>query len=52
MGQRALGATFKENGGATGEFLRLFDELIVRAYLQKLLLFRDRNFGSVQSATG
>lgn len=45
MGQRAIGGAFT---GATAaqqeEFLRLFDELIVRAYLQKLLLFRDPKF--------
>jgi phospholipid transport system substrate-binding protein len=45
MGQRALGATFNEKTAAQQEeFLRLFDELIVRAYLQKLLLFRDPKF--------
>lgn len=45
MGQRALGGTFGDCTAAQQEeFLRLFDELIVRAYLQKLLLFRDPKF--------
>jgi len=45
MGQRALGSAFNERTTAQQEeFLRLFDELIVRAYLQKLLLFRDPKF--------
>ncbi|MGH7786775.1 MAG: MlaC/ttg2D family ABC transporter substrate-binding protein [Candidatus Binatia bacterium] len=45
MGQRALGGTFDScTAGQQEEFLRLFDELIVRAYLQKLLLFRDPKF--------
>jgi phospholipid transport system substrate-binding protein len=45
MGQRALGGTYAERTPAEQqEFLRLFDELIVRAYLQKLLLFRNPTF--------
>jgi phospholipid transport system substrate-binding protein len=45
MGQLALGSAFAERPAAQQEeFLRLFDELIVRAYLQKLLLFRDPKF--------
>lgn len=45
MGQRALGSAYAERTAAEQqEFLRLFDELIVRAYLQKLLLFRNPTF--------
>lgn len=45
MGQLALGGAFTDRTTAQQEeFLRLFDELIVRAYLQKLLLFRDPQF--------
>jgi phospholipid transport system substrate-binding protein len=45
MGQRALGSAFDDRSPEQqAEFLRLFDELIVRAYLQKLLLFRDPTF--------
>ncbi len=45
MGQRALGSAFNDRSlEQQEEFLRLFDELIVRAYLQKLLLFRDPKF--------
>lgn len=45
MGLRALGGAYAERTASEQqEFLRLFDELIVRAYLQKLLLFRDPTF--------
>lgn len=45
MGRRALGEVYAQRSDAEQrEFLRLFDELIVRAYLQKLLLFRDPTF--------
>ncbi|MEO8603936.1 MAG: ABC transporter substrate-binding protein [bacterium] len=45
MGRRAIGSAFADQPAAQqAEFLRLFDELIVRSYLQKLLLFRDPTF--------
>lgn len=45
MGRRAVGprlSTYTE--AQQEEFLRLFDELFVRSYLQKLLLFREPRF--------
>lgn len=45
MGRRAIGARFQSYTEAQQqEFLRLFDELFVRSYLQKLLLFRNPTF--------
>ena len=45
MGRQTIGSTLAERTPAQQEeFLRLFDELIVRTYLQKLLLFRDPRF--------
>ena len=45
MGRRAIGARFNTYTEAQQqEFLRLFDELFVRSYLQKLLLFRNPTF--------
>jgi phospholipid transport system substrate-binding protein len=45
MGRRAMGETLNAYTPAQREeFLELFDEVIVRAYLQKLLLFRDPRF--------
>ena len=45
MGRRALGSVFATLTRAQQqEFLRLFDELFVRAYMQKLLLFRSPTF--------
>jgi len=45
MGRRAIGERFAGYTTAQqDEFLALFDELIVRSYLQKLLLFRDPKF--------
>src|SRR5262245_61385361 len=45
MGRRAIGATLAEQpAAAQEEFLNLFDELIVRSYLQKLLFFRQPRF--------
>jgi len=51
MGRRALGAAFATATEAQQqEFLRLFDEFIVRSYLQKLLLFRNPKFRFGQEA--
>ena len=45
MGRRALGAAFTTlTPVQQEEFLRLFDDLFVRSYLQKLLLFHDPKF--------
>jgi phospholipid transport system substrate-binding protein len=45
MGRRAIGGAFSTCTEAQRqEFLRLFDELFVRSYLQKLLLFREPTF--------
>lgn len=45
MGRRAIGDAFASCTAAQQEeFLRLFDELFVRSYLQKLLLFRGPTF--------
>jgi phospholipid transport system substrate-binding protein len=45
MGRRAIGARLTEQPSAQQEeFLDLFDEVIVRAYLQKLLFFRRPHF--------
>lgn len=45
MGRRAIGDVLsKQPPQQQEEYLELFDQLIVRAYLQKLLLFRDPRF--------
>ena len=45
MGRRALGDVFAaQPPNQQQEYLTLFDELMVRAYLQKLLLFREPHF--------
>ena len=45
MGRQAAGAAFAGWSAAQQEeFLVLFDELFVRSYMQKLLLFRDPTF--------
>lgn len=45
MGRRALGDVLTaQPPAAQAEYLALFDDLIVRAYLQKLLLFRSPRF--------
>jgi phospholipid transport system substrate-binding protein len=52
MGRRALGPAFASYSAAQQEeFLRLFDELVVRTYLQKLLLFRNPTFRFGQTET-
>jgi phospholipid transport system substrate-binding protein len=46
MGRRAIGDSLAAQPPAQQEeYLALFDEVIVRAYLQKLLLFREPHFG-------
>jgi phospholipid transport system substrate-binding protein len=46
MGRRSLDPELAAQPPALqAEFLELFDEFIVRAYLQKLLLFRNPRFG-------
>jgi phospholipid transport system substrate-binding protein len=48
MGHRAFGRELAERPPAQQEeFLQLFDALMVRSYLQKLLLFRDPDFAVV-----
>jgi phospholipid transport system substrate-binding protein len=45
MGRRAMGDVLAaQPRGQQEEYLELFDEVIVRAYLQKLLLFRNPRF--------
>jgi phospholipid transport system substrate-binding protein len=45
MGRRAIGDALSAQPSAQqAEFLELFEELLVRAYLQKLLLFRSPRF--------
>jgi phospholipid transport system substrate-binding protein len=45
MGRRAIGdALAAQPAPQQAEYLALFDELLVRAYLQKLLLFRSPRF--------
>lgn len=49
MGHRAFGRELAKRPKAQREeFLELFDALIIRAYLQKLLLFRDPEFAVVR----
>jgi len=51
MGIRAIGSGLEGRPDAQREeFLTLFDELIVRSYLQKLLLFRDPEFRFAREA--
>lgn len=46
MGRAAMGDTLlRQTGERQREFLDLWDEFIVRAYLQKLLFFRKPRFG-------
>ena len=46
MGRRALGAVLAtQTPEQQEEYFELFDHVIVRAYLQKLLLFREPRFG-------
>ena len=46
MGRRAVGDVLAAQPPAQqDEYLALFDQLMTRAYLQKLLLFRDPHFG-------
>ena len=46
MGRRAMGdALAAQPPDQQATYLELFDELMVRAYLQKLLLFRNPHFG-------
>ncbi len=46
MGHRALGPRLSKESPATRqEFLRLFDAIIVRAWLNRLLLFDEPRFG-------
>ena len=47
MGQRALGAAFgAQTEAARSEFLVLFDEFAIRAYLRRLLLFKKPRFAT------
>ncbi len=53
MGRRAIGPRLAEQSEAQQEeFLKLFDELIVRSYLQKLLFFRQPRFAFGKEETG
>src|SRR5262245_51271760 len=53
MGRRAIGPRLSEQSAAQQEeFLKLFDELIVRSYLQKLLFFRQPRFAFGKEETG
>jgi phospholipid transport system substrate-binding protein len=53
MGRRAIGPRLAEQPEAKQEeFLKLFDELIVRSYLQKLLFFRQPRFAFGKEETG
>jgi phospholipid transport system substrate-binding protein len=52
MGRRAIGPRLAEQPAAQQEeFLNLFDELIVRSYLQKLLFFRQPRFAFGEEET-
>jgi ABC-type transporter MlaC component len=52
MGRRAIGAAFDaQPAPQQEEFLALFDELIVRSYLQKLLFFRRPRFAFGEEET-
>jgi len=53
MGRRAIGSAFSAQPAAKQEeFLNLFDELIVRSYLQKLLFFRKPQFAFGEEEVG
>src|SRR5262245_41086575 len=53
MGRRAIGPRLAEQPAARQEeYLKLFDELIVRSYLQKLLFFRRPRFAFGEAETG
>jgi phospholipid transport system substrate-binding protein len=53
MGRKAIGPRLAEQPSAQQEeFLTLFDELIVRSYLQKLLFFRQPRFAFGEAETG
>ena len=53
MGRRAIGSRLAEQPAAQQEeFLTLFDELIVRSYLQKLLFFRQPRFAFGEEESG
>jgi len=53
MGRRAIGPKLAEQSAAQQEeFLKLFDELIVRSYLQKLLFFRQPRFAFGKEEVG
>jgi phospholipid transport system substrate-binding protein len=53
MGRKAIGPRLAEQPAARREeFLSLFDELIVRSYLQKLLFFRQPRFAFGEAETG
>src|SRR5262245_9804696 len=52
MGRKAIGPRLAEQPAAQQEeFLSLFDELIVRSYLQKLLFFRQPRFARSEEHT-
>jgi len=52
MGRKAIGPRLDEQPAAKQEeFFTLFDELIVRSYLQKLLFFRQPRFAFGQEET-
>ena len=52
MGRKAIGPRLDEQPAAKQEeFFNLFDELIVRSYLQKLLFFRQPRFAFGQEET-
>jgi ABC-type transporter MlaC component len=52
MGRKAIGPRLAEQPAAKQEeFFNLFDELIVRSYLQKLLFFRQPRFAFGQEET-
>src|SRR5262245_12990689 len=53
MGRRAIGARLGDQPAAQQEeFLSLFDELVVRSYLPKLLFFRRPRFAFGQEDVG
>jgi phospholipid transport system substrate-binding protein len=53
MGHQALGRELRaQPPEQQREFLELFDELVVRHYLQRLLLFRDPDFDLVGGESG
>src|SRR5262245_12209680 len=53
MGRKAIGPRLAEQPAAQQEeFLSLFDELIVRSYLQRLLFFRQPRFAIGEAEAG